>query len=96
MSEKRPFSDFRLSDLDLEKVEKVIKRGAEGRAVSRAIVLKMKDSRHSNVSAAYVAGVTANTVINICHYYADLGLERALYDDSMGRPKKAVGQGSHL
>ena len=79
--------EFKLSNLDRDKVAQIIKKGGEGRIISRALVLKMKDKNYSNIEAAEMAEVTPRTVINICQYYTNSGLDSALNDDP--RPGKA-------
>ena len=78
---------FRLSDRDRKTVGRIIKGGKEGRIISRAIVLKMKDKNFTHAESADVAEVTPRTVINICNNYERAGLDSALGDESRpGRP----------
>ena len=78
-----------LTNSDKEKIEQIIKKGREGRAVARAIVLDMKSRNYTNIEAAGLAKVTPRTVINICHYYEESGLDSALYDEARpGKPPK--------
>ena len=78
---------FELTKTDRLEVSKTIRGGGSGRLMSRCIVLKMKDNNYTNIEAAEIAGVTPRTVINICEYYTEYGLESALYDDPRsGRP----------
>lgn len=80
-------SQLNLSEEDLQKVSKIIKSGDSGRSVSRAIVLKMKHKGFTNIEAAEIAEVTPRTVINICTYFVNAGIESALNDDPRpGRP----------
>lgn len=80
---------FQLEKQDLKKISEIIKKGEKGRIISRAIVLKMKDKNYTNMEAAEIAGVTPRTVINICQYYLNGGLEAALVDDPRpGKPPK--------
>ena len=80
---------FHLSDCDRENVSKIIKDGREGRTVVRAIVLKMKDKNYTHAETAEIVGVTPRTVVNICNYYDEGGLESALNDDPRpGAPPK--------
>ncbi len=73
--------EFKLKDSDRERIAQIIKKGGEGRIISRAIVLKMKDKNYTNIEAAEMAEVTPRTVINICQYYLNAGLNSALEDD---------------
>lgn len=77
---------FKLSDTDRDKIAQIIKKGGEGRIISRAIVLKMKDKNYSNIEAADMGEVTPRTVINICHYYESGGLSSALNDEARPGP----------
>jgi len=77
---------FKLKDSDRKKIGTIIKKGGVGRIVSRALVLKMKDKNYSNIEAAEMAEVTPRTVINICQYYSNSGLDAALNDDPRPGP----------
>ena len=78
-----------LTSDDQKKVSEIIKKGGEGRIIPRAIVLKMKNMNFTNIEAAEVAGLTPRTVINICHYYEENGLNSALNDNPRpGQPLK--------
>ncbi len=77
---------LKLKDSDRKEIAQIIKRGGEGRLISRAIVLKMKDKNYTNIEAAEMAEVTPRTVINICQYYINGGLETALIDDPRPGP----------
>ena len=80
---------FQLNLEDCSKISKIIKHGGQGRHISRAIVLKMKDKGYTNIEAAEMAEVTPRTVINICNYYEQGGLDAALNDDPRpGQPPK--------
>jgi transposase len=70
-----------LSTSDLAEVTKTIKIGGSGRVVSRAMALKMKHQNYSNMEVAELLDITPRTVINICNYYQNGGLESALNDD---------------
>lgn len=83
------FSDFKLTDKDREIASSIVKKATEGRRVTRALVLKLKDKNYTNIEAADIAEVTPRTVINILHYYESGGLESALNDDPRpGQPTK--------
>lgn len=83
------FDDFKLTDKDREIASSIVKKATEGRKVTRALVLKLKDKNYTNIETADIAEVTPRTVINILHYYNNRGLESALNDDPRpGRPAK--------
>ena len=78
---------FYISVQDRKIVSQIIKQGKEGRAVSRALVLKMKDRNHTHAEIANIAEITPRTVINICNLYENNGLDSALNDAlRIGRP----------
>ena len=68
---------FYISVQDRKIVSQIIKQGKEGRAVSRALVLKMKDRNHTHAEIANIAEITPRTVINICNLYENNGLDSA-------------------
>ena len=83
------FKSFKLSGSDRKKVSLIVKKATEGRKVTRALVLKLKDKNYTNIEAADIAEVTPRTVINILHYYIEGGLDSALNDDPRpGQPAK--------
>ena len=78
---------FRISNRDRRTIGKIIKKGINGRSVSRALVLKMKDRNHTHAEIANIVEITPRTVINICNLYENNGLNSALNDDlRIGRP----------
>jgi len=79
---------LKLQEEDLEKVKSIIKTGGEGRLISRAMTLKMKHQNFSNIEVSETLDITPRTVINICNYYRDSGIDSALKDDP--RPGQPV------
>lgn len=78
---------FHISNRDRNIVNEIIKKGREGRSVSRALALKMKDNNHTHAEIANIVEITPRTVINICNLYETNGLDSALNDDlRIGRP----------
>lgn len=83
------FKEFKLSDEDREIVSNIVKKATEGRKVTRALILKLKDKNYTNIEAADIAEVTPRTVINVLNYYESAGLNSALNDDPRpGQPVK--------
>lgn len=74
-------NEIKLKEEDLIKIKNIIKKGAPPRVISRAITLKMKYQNYSNIEVSEVLDITPRTVINICNYYQNAGLESALNDD---------------
>lgn len=78
-----------LTNKDLARVTEIIKSGGTGRLISRAISLKMKHQNYTNMEIADLVNLTPRTVINICNYYRESGLDAALNDDPRpGQPLK--------
>lgn len=83
------FDNFKLKSQDREVVSSIVKKATEGRKVTRALILKLKDKNYTNIEAADIAEVTPRTVVNVLHYYKNGGLKSALNDDPHpGRPIK--------
>lgn len=59
----------------------IIKKGGSGRLLSRAMTLKMKDKKYTNLEVADILEITPRTVINIIENYLSHGLDKALNDD---------------
>lgn len=76
-----------IEEADAAIIHETIKRGTSAREIGRAYALRMRDKGLSVIEIADYLEITPRTVINICTTYEEMGIERALHDDSRpGRP----------
>lgn len=80
---------FEITANDLLALKKLIRSGAAGHEVIRAMTLLLRHKGQTRAEVADVLDITTRTVTNICSNYSELGYKRAIQDDPRpGQPIK--------